>query len=448
MRRASLLLAAALACAIPARAEGPLLGAVETVTLENGLKLLLAPDPLARSVDVTMWYEAGSRFDKPGKTGVAHLFEHLMFRGSTRFAAGEHARLVRAEGGTSGAFATNDFIAFYQTLPPDALDLAFRLESDRMTGLSLTQEALDSERQQVAGERARRATPITVGVQRLYAMAFPTSSYGLSVFGREADLAGVTLRDFREFYRARFAPGRAWITVTGNFQRDEAVAMARRHFGSIKAGASGAISPIVEKPQTAERRAVERVSGSVRVLLAGWKAPRRSDPDWAPLSLLATLLTRASDAPIGKAMVVDRPLGLSIQGDVDSRRDASLFYLAVAVAPEADSAEVESALFAELERAARQPQSDAAIERAKRQVEMGAWSSLQTPRDRAQAIGNGQLMGDPRDLERQLERMRACTAADLQRVAARLTTAQRNVVWLLPDPATAPSGGGDVGGQP
>src|SRR5436309_15344527 len=135
MKRAGFLLAVMLACATEARALEVL--RTETVTLKNGLRLVLAPDPKAHSVDLTVWYDAGSRYDAPTRTGVAHLFEHLMFRGSTHFGPDEHSRLVRNEGGTSGAYAAHDFIAFYETLPPDALELGLRLEADRMTGLNL-----------------------------------------------------------------------------------------------------------------------------------------------------------------------------------------------------------------------------------------------------------------------------------------------------------------------
>ena len=448
MRRAGLLLAAGLALAVPARAGDSILGTVETVTLKNGLRLVLAPDSAAKSVDVTVWYDAGSRYDRPGKTGVAHLFEHLMFRGSAHFGPDEHARQVRAEGGTSGAFATSDFIALYETLPADDLELALKLEADRMAGLTFTQAALDAERRQVAEERERRATPITHGLQRIYELAFPTTPYGVPVYGREADLPGLTLKDFQEFYRAAFVPGRAVVTVVGGFRRDDALALAKKYLEPIKGGSSRPQPIPADRPQAAERRLVDHVPAPLRVLLVGWPIPSRTDPDWAPLNLLATYLTRGSEAPLGKALVLERPLCLSVQGDVDTRRDGSMLYLAVAVAPNADSAEVERTLLAEVDRASKQPASDADLERAKRQSETGAWFSLQTTRDRGQALGSGlMLAGDPRDLERQLARMRACTAKDLQRVAARLGPQRRNLVWLLP--SQEPGGmGGSAGTRP
>src|SRR5262245_59302379 len=442
MRRAGVWLAAVLACATPAWGADVL--TAETVTLKNGLRLVLAPDPQAKSVDLAVWYDAGSRYDAPGKTGVAHLFEHLMFRGSSHFGPDEHTRLVRAEGGSSGAFAAPDFVAVYETLPPDALELAFRLEADRMTGLSITREGLDAERRLVADERARRATPIGDALDRTYGMAYPKHPYGVSVFGAPSDLSGLTLKDFRDFYRAHFGPKQAVVTVVGNFKRDDAVGFARKYFEPLSSsGAKSAALP-TPKPQTAERRATERGDVGVRILMVAWAVPPRSHADWAPFSVLATLLTRAEDAPLNRALISDQPLCLSVQGDVDSRHDASMFYLAMAVAPAADSLAVEHALFDELSRLSREPVDEADLERAKRQTETSVWFGLQTPRSRAQALGSGTMLtGNPADLQRLLERVRAATPADLQRVVAQLTATRRNVLWLLPA-----AGAGATGGQP
>jgi len=430
----------------PAQA-GAVTGDARLVTLKNGMRVILAPDDRATAVDVAVWYESGARFERTGKTGQAHLFEHLMFRGSERYDSGEHRRRVRAEGGSSGAYATHDFTCFYQTLPSDALELAFQLEADRMTGLELTQEALDSERRLVADERARQATPIRRGLERLYAMAWNTHPYRGSLFGLERDLERLTLQDCKSFYRARFGPDRAVVTVVGHFESEQALELARRYFEPLKpAGGRDQALP-ADKPVDAERRAVEPGVTPVRIVMAGWRGPRRADRDWPELSLLATLLTRASDARLTRALVVDPPLCLAVQGDMDSRRDASMFYLAASVAPQADSAEVESRLFGELGRLLVEPVGEEELERAKRQIETAVWFGLQTSRGRAQALGTGQMLaGDFQDLERQLERIRACTPADLQRAARHLDPARRNVLWLKPSQDAMPTS--DPGGRP
>ena len=402
-------------------------------TLGNGLRLVLAPDPRARSVDVTVWYDAGASADRPGKTGLAHLFEHLMFRGSSSFGAGEHARRIQAEGGSSGALSTADFTAFYQTLPSDAVELAFRLEADRMTGLAITQQGLDLERSLVAGERARRATPTTVALDLLYSRAWEGHPYARSIFGLDADLSRLTVQDCKDFYRARFGPDRALITVVGQFDPAAVLALAKRTFEPLKPTGTRPQAPVAARRQTSERRASALSPAGYRMVMAGWRVPPRSDKDWAVYSVLATLLTRANDAPLARALIIDRPLCASVQADIDNRREGSLFYVSAIVSPEADSAEVEEHLFAEVGRLLVEPVKAADLERARRQAELALWLGLQTPRDRAHAIGSSTLLaGDPKNLEQLPGRLSAVTAEDIQRVARQLDPALRTVVWLTP----------------
>ena len=416
-------------------------GGATGVTLKNGLRLVLAPDPRATAVDVAVWYDAGSRYDRPGKTGVAHLFEHLMFRGSAKFGPGEHGRRVRAEGGSSGAFATPDLTAFYQTLPPDALELAFQLESDRMATLQLTPAALELERSQLASERARRASPMGTGLDLIYARAWEGHPYARSLFGSDADVARLTIQDFRDFYRARFGPDRALVTVVGRFDADQAVSLAHRYFDLLKPTGSRSETLPAPKPLASERRATATSSASLRILMVGWRVPPRTDPDWPVFNLLGPLLTRAHDAPLCRALIVDQRLCASVQGDLDSRREGSIFYLAAPALPDADTTQVEEKLFGELGRLLVQPVKPEDLERAKRQTENAIWTSLETVRGRAQALGSAALLaGDPNDMERQIQRLRAVTADDVRRAASRLDPARRVVVWLAPAAPTAAEG--------
>jgi zinc protease len=446
---ASLLIAAPVSGHASTAATGPA-GAstapgARIVTLRNGLRLLLAPDSLATAVDVAVWYDAGSRHDRAGKTGIAHLFEHLMFGGSSRYGPGEHGRLVREEGGQSGAYAAADFTCFYETLPPDDLELAIRLEADRMTGLRITQKGVDEERRLVAGERARNTTEIGRGLERLYAMAFKVHPYRWPVYGLEEDLPRLTLKDCLDFYRAHFGPARAVVTIVGNFDPDQAVAWAKEHFEPLKDSGRPGPPPPSEEPQTGERRATAPGESPSRILMVGWRVPPRTDPDWPALSVLQALLTRGRAARLDRALVTDQALCLSVQGDMSTRKDGSLFFLAAEVSPRADSAEVEARLFDEVSRVASGPVSAEELERARRQVETSVWFGLPTTRARAQALGNSQILtGDALDLDRQLGRIRTCTAEDLRRAARLLDPARREVLWLMP------AGGGQgeaTGGQ-
>lgn len=411
---------------------------IQRITLKNGLRLVLAPDPQAAGLDVAVWYDAGSRHDRPGKTGLAHLFEHLMFRGSSHYGEGEHSRLVRAEGGSSGAFATPDFLCFYETLPSDALDLAFRLEADRMTGLVITQRGLDLERRNVPGERARRASVLNRGLERMYRLAYNASPYRWPIYGEPADLAKLTLADAQEFYRQYFGPGNAVVTVVGRFDPAEAAAQARTAFEPLRAGTAKTAPVAVEKPQTSERRAVDTAGSSARALMVGWRMPPRSDARWPALDLLSAVLGRGAGSRLYRKLVLEQPSCSSVQGDIESHKDESLLYVSAVLLPNADSTEVEKRLLGEIGRLTAEPVSESELERAKRQIETSAWLGLQTSHSRAQAIGQSvMLAGAPEDFTRQLDRIRGCTANDLTRVAMLLDPAQREVIWI-----SSPSAGG------
>lgn len=422
----------------------PAADGIRRVTLPNGLRLVLAPDDRATAVDVAVWYDAGARYERPGKSGLAHVFEHLMFRGSANVALDEHTRLIRAEGGTSGAYAALDFTCFYETLPPDALELAFRLEADRMTGLRITPEGLDTERRNVAAEWARRTTVVSRGLERIYAQAYAQHPYRRPIYGERRELAGLTLQDAREFYRLHFGPSHAVVTVVGRFRPEDALALAKKYFDGLEpTGPRVTVGPGMEKPQTSERRAVEIAPSPVRILMVGWRVPPRKDPDWPALNLLSVVLARGTGSRLARALVTERALCLSVQGGLDNHRDESLLYVSAPAAAGADSAEVESRFFGVIAKMMAEPVSADELERAKRQMEIAVWLGLQTSRGRAQALGHAEMLaGDSRDAARDIERIRACTAEDLVRAARDLDPARRDVVWLLPTPS------GSTGGRP
>ncbi len=440
---ALLSLLAMIALFAPASSRAGLVpGTVERYTLDNGLQVVLASDPAAAAVDVAVWYDAGTRTEPAGRTGIAHLFEHLMFRGSGRFASGEHARRITGAGGTFGAFTTADYCSFFDTVPAGALDTALELEADRMTGLVIDTQRLDVTRAGIGIERTlpAYAAPAVLGLQRLYAVAFPGHPYRQSPFGAEADLKKLTVADCKAWYRDRFGPGRAVLTITGRIDPAEARTLVTRHFGSLRGGKPAPARPKVDLAQ-AGHRASERGRARFRVLWAGWTLPGRGDPDLAPLLLLAATLARGEDSRIARSLIDQRQSCVFSDGDLEARADASLLYFMLALAPTADSAAVERDLQTEIDRMAKEPLTSDELETARRRAEAATLFSLQTARGRALALGTSVVAtGNEQDVDRQLERIRACTAADVQRVAQRFLVApRRSVVWMA---AAGPAPGG------
>ena len=431
-----------------AQAQAPFPVETRTVKLDNGLELVFAPDPRATAVDVAVWYDSGTRHERPGLVGIAHLFEHLMFRGSARYAPLQHLRMVAAEGGTFGAYTTADYTCFHQTLPPEALRMAFELEADRMTGLKLTQPVLDAERDAVRDERARRPeTAVTRGLQRLYGAAFAEHPYRWPVLGYQRDLDKLTLAQARDWYAAHFGPRHAVVTVTGRFDAAEAENLARKVFGPVPGGRAAAAPAPARAAAARPGRGTETGETRVPLLFAGWRGPGAGDPDAALFPVLSNALGRGIDARLERSLVHGDQEFMSIEADLDPRREGSLLYAVAAINPGADTTQVENDLAAEVELLATEPLPDSDLVRAKAQAESGILYSWLASRGRAQALGGARMSsGDPRAAARQLERIRSCTAADVQRAAGKLLTRdRRSVVWVHP---AASTGTGSSGGRP
>ena len=422
---------------------------VRVETLKNGLRLLLAPDSTAGAVDVAVWYLAGPAYEKPGIRGISHLFEHTMFRGSKNVGPQEHHRRIQAEGGTANAFTNPDFTCYYETLPREALALAFQLEADRMASLRLTQDNLDAEKRVVREERRWRGenNPLGRALQSLYTLGYPSHPYGWPVMGTEDDLDRITLADCEAYFRTRYAPSNAVVTVVGQFDADEAAKLARQWFGAVPRRAGGGARPPRERAQTAPRRGRERGEGPLPLLAVGWRGPGDADPDAPALELLSRLVAGSPSARLQKELVGEKQSVLFLQSGFDGRRESTLFYVVAAARQGADSTAVERDVIEGVERYARTPVTDEELARARRQVEIGTLFGWQTSRGRAESIGTGFVVdGDAGYPWRELAKMRLLTPADVQRAAARvLTAAHRNVLWSLPGPAppaTAPAGGG------
>jgi zinc protease len=436
-----LALGAVLALAPAPVASASVLDDSRLLTLDNGMRVLLAPDSTAAAVDVAVWYDASPRTEAAGQGGIAHLFEHLMFEGTTRVGAGEFRRRIEAEGGTAEAYTTSDLSCFYETVPPAALETALMLEADRMTSLALTEGKLAAQKARVRQERMDRArgNPFVRGLDRLYAIGFPQHPYGRPVLGTERDVERITLAQLRDFYRTRYAPGGALLTVVGRFDPDTALGLVRKHLGSL-AGRAAAAPPAREPAPAPPGRAVEPGEYPFRVLFAGWRGPAARDDDTPLLTMLSVVLSGGGSSRLQSELVENRPLALFARGSHEAQREGSLFYALVGVAPQADSATVERELVAQVERLGRDPVSGEDLERARRQVEMALLFDAQTARGRGRILGTAQMLeGDAGRAGRHIERVRSATAEDLRAVAARyLKPDQCSFVWM-------PAG---KGGQP
>jgi zinc protease len=443
---AFVLVTAAVAAAAPrpSAPPGPApLADARLVTLGNGLQLLLAPDTAATAVDVAVWSRAGAAREPAGRLGMARLFERLMFAGSANHGPQEHQRLVAAAGGAAGAFSTADFACYHQTVPPGALDLALELEADRIAALRLSPPVVADAARAVADEARRQAEtqPWAPALRAFYELAWGAHPYARLAQGPAADLARIGVEEAEAWHAAAFAPHELLVTIAGRFDADEALRLAKRRLEPLRRRPGlPAAAPV--PPQKETRRAWRRLDVPLDLLVAGWKTPGRGAPETAALAVLARVLSGAASAP-QRALLADSVGCLSVQAAFDGRRDGGLLYAMAVVRPGADSARVEATLLAQLERLAREPVSEAELDRARRQEEVATLLGWQTPRGVADALGQARLVdGDGRAAALRLEQVRRLTAADVQRAAAVLVPAGRSLLWVSTTRPAAPAGVG------
>lgn len=440
-----LLLGAALAAASPA----PDPAAVRTRLLGNGLHLVIAPDSSAATVDVSLWFPAGSRAEPAGRTGLTQLVNGLMFAGSRRFPAGEHQRLIEREGGSTNVFSLADFACLSETVPPGALELALRLEADRMSGASINAQSLEAVRTVIHRSRRDPAahSGVALGMQKLYETAFPGHPYRWPAGGLDADLARITLDDARGWWRDRYGPDGTWLVLAGRVIPDSAEALARRTLGAIPK--RGLARPVVAPPaaQTAPRRGRGKLEGFGRVLLVGWRTPAARSADAVAMRVLDALLTHRRPSRVEGMLLADSSLCLAVQAGFDQRRDAGLLFVAALIPAGADSVKAERAVIDAVERTAGSKLSNEDFESAVRQVQVETLFGWQTPAGVGGSIGRSAMLGGGATTVAQLDGVKTLTPDALHLAATRnLSSAHRTVVWMLP--AETPEAAGEAPGAP
>ncbi len=407
--------------------------------LANGLTLFVLPDHRLPIVSLQIHYKVGSRHELPGITGISHLFEHLMFRGTETLGPEEFSRILQAKGGEINAFTTKDHTSYFENLPAADLELGLKLEADRLLHLKLDDDTFQPERQVVISERKLRSVDSPFGLleEQLFATAYTQHPYNWPVVGWDQDLHRMTLDDCLAYYRSHYHPGKITIVIAGDVEPERAQALVDQYFGQMPAPAATPEPVVVEPPQRGERRAVLKKVSQVEALFAGYHIVGLDHPDLYPLTLLATILSggRASRfhqefVRPGKAIAVDvelAPLPFSAQ-------DPDLLVIAAVAAPGQSLPDLEQALWAALARLEQDGVTPAELARAKKLVRAQAVRSLSHNFFRGLLVGLFHLKtGDATLANRILSSVEAVTATDILRVARTyLKEDNRTVVVLKP----------------
>lgn len=426
-----------LAAAASARIKIPAT-AVRQVYLSNGLQLVMAKDNRAPVVDVQLWYHVGSKDERPGMRGFAHLFEHLMFDGATNIAPGEFSNYIVRSGGVDNAYTTTDTTVFWESIPSNNLPLALWLEANRMRNLRITQAAVDREKEVVEEERRNRFAqePYTSVLPQLYARAFTISPYRYMPIGSTADLARATLADVQSFYNSYYEPCNATVVIAGEFDESQAQNWVQEYFGPLQ----NARDPISrnypqEPPQTAERVMKLTLNVALCALVEGFHIPADGTPDSDRLQLAAKILSDGNSSWLYRDLVYQKEIAMQVDCSAALAEEPGLFLISVIMNGGHSPAEGQSEVSAILKRLGntRIPPSD--LRRAKDEVLRDFVEKRETAEARATALGyDTVILKDPDLYNTEIERLLEVTSAQIEQAARQyLQPANSTVIEVYPE---------------
>jgi zinc protease len=411
-------------------------------TLKNGLRVQLAEDHTAPVIAVNVAYDVGSRNERKGLTGFAHLFEHMMFKGSQNVGNGEHFYQVFTNGGNMNGTTSADITLYFEALPANQLELALFLEADRMRSLEITQANLDNQRQAVQEERRLRVDnqPYGPADERFNELFYENFAYQHSTIGSMADLNAASLADVSQFFKTYYAPNNAVLSVVGDFDPKQAMALIRRYFEGIPRQPNPPRVDLAEPQQKAERRETmtDALAKLPQVQIA-YKAGPGNTPDVYALQVLSSVLQGGDSSRLYQSLNKEKELVVGLGGAVDERIGPSGFYIGATVRNGKKVEDVEAAIYAEIERLQKEPIADWELEKAKNSARAGYLQSIRSAQNRATLLGSFTVkFGDPGLINSRVDKIAAVTREDVQRVAKQyLQPTNRTVVIAMPAAAAA-----------
>jgi len=401
---------------------------IRTLTLPNGLEACLVEDHQSPVVDVQVWYHVGSKNEVPGRTGFAHLFEHLMFDGTTNIPSDEFSDYVIRSGGIDNAYTTEDSTVFWETTPGSQLPVVLWLEADRMRNLDITGTVFNTEREVVEEERRLRFDnpPYGTVVETLYQHAYTVHPYQHMTIGSMHDLDHARLEDIRDFYDTYYVPNNATLVIVGDVDPQATEAMIRKYFGPLARGARLPANHIPqEPPQTANRVVKLELNVALPAFIEGYHMPADGTPDAYPLRLASYILSEGESSRIYRRLVYDKQIALEAESSGNFTEDPNLFFVFAVLNQGHAPAEGEAEVEAELTRLKTQMVSDAELQKAKNQTLRDFILGRQTVQTRGEELGYAAVILKDADLvNTELARFLAVTPADIQRVAQKYFTAE------------------------
>ncbi len=420
----------------------PLQIPIQQYKLDNGLRIVFSEDHSAPTYALSITYNVGSHNEHAGRTGFAHLFEHMMFEGSENVGKGEHMILVENNGGNMNGTTTEDRTNYFESFASNQLDLGLFLESDRMRSLAVNQANLDNQRNAVQEERRLGVDNQAYGEtsEVLQGLIYDNFANKHSVIGSMEDLNAATIKDVQEFFRIYYAPNNAVLTLVGDFQPADALAKIKKYFGDIPAQTAPPTPDLAEPKQTAERRKTieDPFARTPRVDIA-FKLPSGNTSDVYALDVLSTALGSGQGSRLYQVLVKEKELAVNVFCYIEEHKGPSTFNIVVLARPGKDLKEVEKAVYAEVERVKSEPIADWELQKVHMLERRQTAQELESTLYRAYQIGEmAVIYGDPNLINTRFGKIQSVGKADIERVAKTyLTEENRTVVTTLPKPKAA-----------
>jgi zinc protease len=415
-------------------------------TLPNGLKVVFLEDHSTPIVHAELWYHVGSKNEKKGRTGFAHLFEHMMFKGSKNVEPEGHPSWISSVGGQSNAETNEDATIFWQTFPAQYLPLVLWLEADRMASLRIEDRVFRTEREVVKEERRMRVDNQPYGRlnEIIYDQAFKVHPYKHPVIGSMADLEAASIEDVRDFFKTYYVPNNATLVLVGDFDTKEAEALVTRYLGRVPKSDRPVPRDIpAEPPSTKERRLVLHESWPLPAVVVVHHITFDGHPDSYPLHVASKVLSDGQSSRIYKNLVYDKQLALAAFGGANLIENPNLFFAVALVQPGKTTDETIAALIANLERLKSEPISAAELQQAKNQFARDYILGRESNKDKARVLAHAAVIHDDiKTADGEFDIFMNMTAADVQKVAQKYFTAEnRLVLTILPGGTGAAQGG-------
>ena len=409
----------------------------QLLTLPNGLRVILSEDHSTPIAHVAVWYHVGSKNERAGRTGFAHLFEHMMFKGSQNVDPDSHTSLIAGVGGRSNAYTTEDETVFWQTVPANYLPIVLWLEADRMATLRIDEDAFKREREVVKEERRMRIENQPYGRlnEIIFDHAFTTHPYKHPTIGSMKDLEAASVDDVREFHKTFYVPANATVTIVGDFDAAQTIQLVNQYFARVPRGAGPVPRSIPKEPeQKQEKRAVVSEAWPLPAVVVGYHVTYDGHPDAYPLHVVGKILSDGNSSRIPRELMYNKRLALTAFGSSNITEDPNLFYAVAVLQPGRTAAEAEKALIEEFEKLTREPISASELQRAKNQWARDYILSRETIQEKAMHLAHAAVIhNDIGTADGEFEIFMNVTTADIQRVAKTyFTEANRVVLHVLP----------------